>query len=619
MLELWKVASRTFVLLQADWPGSKGRELIEALQPSHVIIRRNLSDRSYYLLSTEESFELFSLFPTASLIQDVLDLSEKEPTPTLEGTVNAEDAPDRCVILVHGRLWGFFDATAFSTSGTRHGVSETPSMFGELQMRSLQTEFPEQVMLGESPSLLVSLSTALLREKTQPMNLPIGATVDIVVQARRGFVFEGRNEGKLVIIDQEETLPIQFKMRATELGTGEIRVIAFHEGIALGVLTLTPTVIATSQGLFTRLSSPYEQPLALVNVRLPDLSLFIEEAWVGNMRAFSLRISALDHTFDLNLTKFGPISFQIDPGPYFQGFYRDIEAYSISTHTERAITAQRLANKGEFLFKTLFPVEARNKLWSLRNQIKSVLIQSEEPWIPWELCKLSGEEDGQIVEGPFFCEAFAITRWIPGLGLKPNLKLQNLALVVPSDSDLPFAAVERDYLLSLAGNGRQVTQVPARFLALHRALRAGIHDCWHFTGHGGYRASDPNRSSVYLESGESFSPENLVGVVTNLGKTAPLIFLNACQIGRSGLSLTDIGGWAEQFLAAGASAFIGAYWSVYDLQSCDFTREIYSRLLVGVPIGRAVQEARIAIRVRENPTWLAYTVFADPFATVEKS
>jgi CHAT domain-containing protein len=124
---------------------------------------------------------------------------------------------------------------------------------------------------------------------------------------------------------------------------------------------------------------------------------------------------------------------------------------------------------------------------------------------------------------------------------------------------------------------------------------------------------------MHLESGESFSPENLVGVVTNLGKTAPLIFLNACQIGRSGLSLTDIGGWAEQFLAAGASAFIGAYWSVYDRQSCDFTREVYSRLLAGVPIGRAVQEARIAIRTRENPTWLAYTVFADPFATVEKN
>jgi hypothetical protein len=102
--------------------------------------------------------------------------------------------------------------------------------------------------------------------------------------------------------------------------------------------------------------------------------------------------------------------------------------------------------------------------YALKDQITSVLVQSEEPWIPWELCRLCGEENGRVVAGPFFCEAFAITRWIPGLAFKPKLTLQNMAVVVPSDSGLPCAFSEREYVLSLAQSGRRVTRIPATFL-----------------------------------------------------------------------------------------------------------------------------------------------------------
>jgi hypothetical protein len=36
-----------------------------------------------------------------------------------------------------------------------------------------------------------------------------------------------------------------------------------------------------------------------------------------------------------------------------------------------------------------------------------------------------------------------------------------------------------------------------------------------------------------------------------------------------------------------------------------------------MPIGDAVREARAAVRAGGDPTWLAYTVFADPLARVE--
>jgi CHAT domain-containing protein len=83
------------------------------------------------------------------------------------------------------------------------------------------------------------------------------------------------------------------------------------------------------------------------------------------------------------------------------------------------------------------------------------------------------------------------------------------------------------------------------------------------------------------------------------------------------MSLTGIGGWAKRFLEAGAGAFIGAYWSVYDEPAEKFTEAFYPLLLGGTPIGEAVKSARAAIKPLGDPTWLAYTIFADPLAAVQ--
>ena len=102
-----------------------------------------------------------------------------------------------------------------------------------------------------------------------------------------------------------------------------------------------------------------------------------------------------------------------------------------------------------------------------------------------------------------------------------------------------------------------------------------------------------------------------------MGIPHPVVFINACQVGRGGMALTGIGGWARRFVQAGAGAFIGAYWSVYDDAAFAFAKEVYTRLVDGMPIGDAVKEARAAVRAGGDPTWLAYTVFADPLASVE--
>jgi hypothetical protein len=349
-------------------------------------------------------------------------------------------------------------------------------------------------------------------------------------------------------------------------------------------------------------------------VRVPDLMMLIDERRSGDSIEYVVRLTAAAH--GLNLKAFGPIRLRVDPMAFFADFFAEIEALPLCTSQDKAVAARKLAARGTDLFTRVFPEDLQKTLWSLRHSISSLVVQSEEPWIPWELCKLNGEEDGRVTEGPFLCEAYSMTRWIPGMGFKQPLSLSNVALVVPEDSGLPFAQTERDYILSLAGNDRQVSRIPATYLDVQSALASGDYDGLHFTGHGAARNENPDRAAMFLENREPFTPEDVSGVVTNLRQGRPVVFLNACQIGRGGMSLTGIGGWARRFVDAGAGAFIGAYWNVYDQPAFDFARALYDRLLGGMPVGQAAKEARSAIRPSGDPTWLAYTVFADPLAQV---
>jgi hypothetical protein len=616
---LREIAGKNFVLLKADWSTEKARRIIEKRKATHVIVHRLVTDKNresdYYYLYTQPCISNILNKSSGQIpISKPLELHEWKATPILDSYTKADAGTINSVIVEDKKVIGFFDADRAAKSfGAREGTGVKKE--SSPVKRSLVADFPEQVQLGETVSLLASLSAESELRKALPLALPLGTEVDVVVQPKRGFVLDGRGEGKLTVCNAKETLPLQFKLKATELGPGRLLVLAFHKGEALGAITLVPTVMPANEAVDSTRSS-HEQPIAALSANQPDLSLLILEHESNGKPAITIRLTAINPSLGLNFKPFGPVPLKVDPFQYFQDFFKDIESLKTGTPQDKAVAEKRLANKGAGLFNSLVPDDLKVLLWNLRDRIETVQILSEEPWIPWELCKLQGKENGRIVEGPFFCEKFFLTRWLPGVGRKPNLHLKNLALVVPEDSKLSFAKSESDYLLSLSNGGRKVNRIPANYSDVTNAMASGEYDGWHFTGHGGFLGPDPNRSVIYLEEEEQLTPGDIEGNVKNLGIAQPLVFLNACQIGRSAMSLTDIGGWAKQFLEAEAAAFIGPFWSVYDEAANVFAKTLYSCLLSGTPIGQATREARTRIKALGDPTWLAYTVYADPFAIV---
>jgi hypothetical protein len=619
------IFSNSFVLLQAEWSVGQGLELIKGLGPTHVIVHSRGPHDAYFLYTKEAALSALEGRAVAASLAINLGLKTFPSTPQVDRATPVWLMPPRCVVTEECSVIGFIDPnyrprlTRGGQRGATHGgmrdVSLAETTDGEVPF-SLAAEFPEEVVRGETVSLLVYITPRPDAGPIIPINLPPTAAVDIVVQVRRGFALEERGEGRLIVSAREETLPLQFRLRGVSTGPGLIRVLAFHQGQPLGILTLSSRVAEKSVAESTTMLER-EQPLALASVRLPDLSLLILEGEINGSPALNMWLTATDASLGINFKKYGPILLRIEPLRYFQEFFRDIESLPLGTSAEMRSAKERLETKGAHLFETLIPAELQAEIWRLRGSINSVQVQSEEPWVPWELCKMMGEVNGSVVEGPFFCEAFNITRWIPGVSRKQNLSLNKVALIVPRNSGLPYAPEEREYMMGLAGPGRIVDQVPATFLDVRRTLASGTYDGLHFSGHGLLRDSDPNRSMIILENGGELTPEDLSGLARNLGQARPVVFLNACKAGRSAMSLTDIGGWARQFLRAGAGVFIGAYWSIYDQPAFDFAQAFYARLLRGMPVGQAAQEARLAIKHWGDTTWLAYTVFADPLAVAE--
>jgi hypothetical protein len=487
-------------------------------------------------------------------------------------------------------------------------------------VRSLEAEFPEHVRLGSVAWLLVYITQQAATSHGLGLHVAAGETIDIVVQARAGFALDGGDRGTLEVPASGESLPFQFKLKATVEGSGAVRVLAFHKGEPLGDIMLSAVVDSATVPLATGAppaAARVSARLATPSPRVPDMTIFVEEWKADETSRYRILLSATDPSLDLNLETFGPYELKLDPAAFFAGFFREIDALPLDTPAQRDAADRRLAEKGAYLADTLLPEDLREKLWAVRDRIGSIVVQSEEPWIPWELCRLTGRDGDRVVEGPYLCEAYAITRWLPGTGFKRPLSLRNLALVVPGDSALPLAAAERDYMLSLATADRAVTSVDATYATVQDAFRAGVYDGWHFTGHGAARDGDADTSAIVLAGGDLLTPESISGAAANVGLPHPIVFFNACQVGRSGMALTGIGGWASRFVQAGAGAFIGAYWSVIDEPAFDFARAVYGRLLAGVPVGEAVRDARIAIRTPGDPTWLAYTVFADPLAVID--
>jgi hypothetical protein len=439
-----------------------------------------------------------------------------------------------------------------------------------------------------------------------------------------------------VRVDQDSD-PAVFLLKSGELGKKRIAIDFYHKGRLVGnvafiiEVTQQPT---TSASVVLARSAEDAPEFARFERNPPppaDLHLRVVKKAQENMLAFWLDSPLAEAPYRWELMGETPLTSQ-DPLTFLAQELAPLNEMvqlltADLTDAEAAEAEQRLALLAEGLFEQLLPERFRHEYFTrivpLRDAgvIQSLLITSDEPWIPWELLKPYHFDvsESQEYTDDFWATRFHFSRWLAGRGPVARVNVDTAALVLP-DVGLPAVVAEQDFFEGLAAQRMVKLTGPSKLRkeVLDLFLLGG-YQVLHIATHGQFDAADADRSVIELAD-EMLRPADLRGsLLRGIRRSMPLVFLNACDGGRANFGLTGLGGWAEKlFKEANAAAFVGALWEVHDELAVEFSRRFYSRLSEGDTLGQAVQAARAYVRELNplNPTWLAYTLYGDPNAVV---
>jgi hypothetical protein len=508
--------------------------------------------------------------------------------------------------------------------------------------------FPSQVLRTQQWVPLVIHIAQYVQDKgavvSQEMRLTVGDltlflrpddfTVESAVVGGRSLPGLPIANARIVTVEPDrDSEPVVFFLTPQSAGCKRISVDVFQLNRQIATLAFETEVV--EQGAFTKPDRATFEPMSLnclpagAEVGLSDLELRVTLLGDGKTLSYDIRAPARD---GLTFRSAGRKELRVEPLNILQPIFDRLSVLARKYGDERTDAStqdalREIRDIGTNLYEELFSDELKQAYLGLRGSKpgeKSLLIMSDEPWIPWEMVRASGfDPNGQPFVDPPLCETFQLSRWLAGPGAPEQVVTENGVLVAPPDN-LEAAKAERSYFLDKVNRfhwGSDLSGLLTTVQQVEQAFEAGKTRLYHFSCHGNINTDDPDESKLKLEGGY-LRPSQITGLARlGLDKARPLVFLNACHAGRIGFGLTRLGGWAERFLDAGVSVFIGSQWEIRDELAAQFAQEFYDRLWgLGkfegqlMPLGRAFYDARQVIKAADpaNPTWLAYVLYGDP-------
>ncbi|MEU4159226.1 CHAT domain-containing protein [Actinoplanes sp. NPDC026670] len=488
-------------------------------------------------------------------------------------------------------------------SGDGTSGHDLPHRFDE--QRLMVGHFPSHAPLDTEISLTVriTLGCVPIRDgSVAALRLPAitaaGSIVTLIVDADQGVRVLGSRQQQVLVPADDDSSPVRFTVSADQPGLRRVRVSAWTGGTFLAELGFEVSVSAGG-------------PAAGAHPKVAEIGSLRPEAGQVTLQ---VRQDRGRYSFQLlsDTQMFDPVivdSLAAGPGNATEQAIHTLQELARGKTAYTPGNARRwLKSTGVALWNSLVPETVREQFWQLRPRITSFSIATGLDSVPWELLyPMSTTED----QG-FLVEQFPVARRVYNQPWTPRIGLGTPRFVVPSDAPREAAAEVATVHRILAGTDEpSVITDLADLLDLVDSGTAGM---LHFACHNAYRP-DRGGSSITMAGG-AFVPTLLEQAKTKqlLTERHPLVFVNACRSAGSIPHYTRMMGWAEQFLAAGAGAFVGTLWDVRTDRARTFAESFYQNLADGHCLGTAVLNSRRAAATADDPTWLAYTVYGDPQA-----
>jgi CHAT domain len=277
----------------------------------------------------------------------------------------------------------------------------------------------------------------------------------------------------------------------------------------------------------------------------------------------------------------------------------------------------QLWDKAPDAFKELY--------WRLVDEDKppeTIFVNSAEPNIPWELMTPRRDRpDGSIERRQPLGVEFAVGRWVHTGHTSPKQydAIEDSYVVAPVYAvPLKTSAEEAQWVCTNFGGTAVDPAVQAQLDAMLAEKPVGL---LHFIAHG--ESGGAAAQSLKLERDAVFNAiqvRGMEGLEDACRQKAPLVFLNACEVGRAEPSLVGAGGFAAEFIKAGARGIVAPLWSVRDTIAHDVAVEFYTASLATPerPFADILKDVRAKAYAKDGgeDTYAAYCFYGDPLTAL---
>ncbi|MFC3455017.1 CHAT domain-containing protein [Amycolatopsis speibonae] len=427
-----------------------------------------------------------------------------------------------------------------------------------------------------------------------------GIEVLVLVQAPAGLTPEGPLQRVILVPRSGNAEPIRFGFQARDAGLHRLHVTAWVGGTFLGELALE---VSVERGASFVEQAPMEASLADVVARRGEVTLLVR----SDGRQYVFQLLSDEYLFEPVLAQ----SLTAEPAVAVERAVATLKQMAQGRGPYPAGTARRwMRETGVGLWNDIVPTVIKEQFWQLRGQISSLSVATTHDVLPWELLYplRLGDDRG------FLIEQFPVLRRVFGQQRSRRASLDGCSYVL-SERAPDNARQEIDAVAAILGRGPTVHALDN----LLDLIDSGKCGSLHFACHNSFSLNDGG-SSIAM-SGGTFVPTLLNSAVVqrSLAPRNPLVFLNACRSAGAVPEYSRMMGWAQQFMAAGAGAFVGTLWPIRSETASRFAETFYQQLRAGDPLGAAAHKARLTASGQDeiDPTWLAYTVYGDPDATAQ--
>jgi hypothetical protein len=463
----------------------------------------------------------------------------------------------------------------------------------------------ESVPVGKPFSLLASVvvAAAAISAELEPFDVPPEGKDILLVLYAPGLQLLGDQQQIVHVPAEGDSRPARFELRADTPGPLKVSITAWIGGTYLGELPLEIT--AERDGP----SGPHREVLAEITTESIEGAVSLVVRYDARQNAYRFEFRDEDNLDEVTS------NLAYDPGPLVEHLLADLDDLAKGRSGYSATqTRAYLENAGARLWSQLVPEALREQFWDRQHRIRQLTILGDTDAVPWEL--LYPMDPGH--DAGFLVEQFPVTRAIFGWRPTRMLRLHPARFVLP-ECPLPEARDEIDAMRRLLDPDQPPGQVISALTPLQDLITSGDFGLLHFACHNTY---DPGNGSSIKLGNVQFTPTLLTIAVIQraLKRSAPTVFINACRSAGLAATYNRLDSWASKFLEAGAAAFVGSLWAVSDGAAREFAQEFYRQLQAGSSLGDAAMRSRqMAASQRDDPTWLAYTVYGDPRATLSQT